>query len=218
MLPHRSSHHLLQVLCTANQSHLRYSAPKPMTNRQEPAATTQTHSAADPGPPGPPRPSAPARQLAERSGPSPSRHRGHADPAHPSAPGRGAPNPAGAVPRRPRDSARRRHRAHPAPPPPRRDPAERTGPARAYHHGSRAALPTAPLRRAGAPGRTRPAAGPPPARGGADRRGGAGRAPGLAADGAGPRSAGGCPFPAAVSINGELGAVQPMAARRNVIP
>lgn len=62
----------------------------------------------------------------------------------------------------------------PRTPPPRRDPAERTGPAHAYHHGSRAALPTAPLRRAGAPGRTRPAAGPPPARG-AVRTGGAGR-------------------------------------------
>lgn len=69
------------------------------------------------------------------------------------------------------------------------------------------------------PGTDEAGGGPAPrARGGADRRGGAGRAPGLAADGAGPRSAGGCPFPAAVSINGELGAVQPMAARRNVIP
>lgn len=107
----------------------------------------------------------------------------------------------------------------PHPPPPGGTP--RNAPARPTPTITAPAL-RCPRLRSDAPaprdGRGRRRARPPRAQGGADRRGGAGRAPGLAADGAGPRSAGGCPFPAAVSINGELGAVQPMAARRNVIP
>lgn len=97
-----------------SESHLRYSIPKPMTNRQEPAATGKTNSAADPGPPGPPHPSAPARQLAARTVPGTAR--GARGPGTPQRPGRGAPSTAGAAPRRPRVSDRRRHRAHPASP------------------------------------------------------------------------------------------------------
>lgn len=62
-----------------------------MTKRQEPAATTQTHSAADPGPPGPPRPSAPARQLAERTVPVTAP--GARGPGTPQRPGTGSSEP-----------------------------------------------------------------------------------------------------------------------------